>query len=336
MTLSALILSLALQTQANDKPTVQYYQETFEIRFRRNVVKVPVKIGAEIGPRFLAFRKNDAFAVWDERGLTIRRGDKAISTHLPEIPVSPKAFPREEILKTIGRIRSGECTKEAAGLSGAKRIGKDVYFLARWEDKDGKPWAEALVQTDLNAEKPRSQFLGRFVGLSSATKQIDDKLMVVHGQLAVFTHTHDSWGISTYDPATKEFKTQPIGATLVSFSPLGQNQALFVETSLYGTTIAGRVDTDTGTRKILYEGREQVRFLDVFSPEIVLASSGTKTKLVNCVTGAVRVIPYSIDARRVVDDILLWSKPDDPSAAWLMSPEGWSTLATWRAGQQQN
>jgi hypothetical protein len=173
--------------------------------------------------------------------------------------------------------------------------------------------------------------LGRFGGISSASKPIDDKLLILHGKLAVFAHTDKSWGLCTYDPVAKEFNTQTFGATLVSMAPLGVNQALFVETSQYGTTIAGRVDTDTGTRKLLYEGREQVRFLDTYSPEIVLASAGNHTKLVNCVTGAVRTIPYKIDARRVGDEVLLWTPNETPTAAWLMSPTNWDTDATWRA-----
>jgi hypothetical protein len=331
MTLSALILSLALKTQARDRPTVQYYQQTFQISARGDKSSVPLAPEETPNSKSLEFRKNDSFAVWDDRGLTVRRGEQSSSSHLPEIAVSPRAFPREEILKTIDRIKSGEVTKDAAGLSGARRIGKDVYFLVRWEDKTGKPWAEALVQVDLSADKLAPHLLGRFGGLSSATKSIDDKLLIADGKLAIVEHSRNTWGLSTYDPATKQFSTQEMGATLVSVESLGSSQALFVETSVYGSTIAGRVDMVTGTRKILYEGREHARFLDSEAPEIVLAGSGEKNKLIDCVTGAVRAIPYKIDARRVGKDILLWSDPASPTRVWLMSPASWTTLATWRA-----
>ena len=134
-----------------------------------------------------------------------------------------------------------------------------------------------------------------------------------------------------YDPTTQQFQHQQMGGTLKSLEPLNPTQALFVETSMYGTTIAGRMDLIKGTRRILYEGREQVRFLDTTSPEIVLATSGSKTKLVNCVTGAVRLIPFPLDARRVGKDVLMWTSPTEPTAVWLMSPTAWETLATWRA-----
>jgi len=245
--------------------------------------------------------------------------------------VSPKLFSRDEILKTVDLVRSGDRTKDAAGLSGAKRIGKDVYFLVRWEDKTGKPWAEALVQVDLTAAKLKPQLVGRFVGLSIATKPVDDKIEIVHGKLSIVEHTGNSWGLSTFDPSTQEFLTRPMGGTLVSFETLNAKQGLFVETSAYGTTIAGRVDIDLGTRKILYEGREQVRFVDAESPEIVIAAAGKRTKVINCVTGGVRLIPYTIDARRIGKQLLIWSTPDAPKAVWLMAPATWETLATWRA-----
>jgi len=331
MTITALLLSLALRSQAVDKPTVQYYQQQFEIRSHGIVTKVPLNLEKPKDPKFLAFRRNDAFAVWDERGLTLRRGAKVSSTHLPEIPVSPHAFQRNEILETVERIRRGERSRDASGLSGAKRIGKDAYFLVRWDDKNGKPWSEALVQVDLNAPKLKPQLLGRFGGLSSATKPVDDKLLILKGKLAIVEHSGDSWGVSTFDPATQIFQTQPMGGTLISLEPLNLTQALFIETSAYGTTIAGRMDLTKGTRRILYEGRESVRFLDIATPEIVLAFSAKKTKLVNCVTGAVRMIPFPIDARRVKDDVLLWTPEADAKAVWFMDPTAWETQATWRA-----
>jgi len=330
MTLTAAILSLALHLQAVDKPSIQYYQHAFTIRMLGQSTDVPLEPPAPTAPGFIAFRKNDAWAVWDDRGLTVRKGEQSLTTKMPEIAVSPRAFSRAEILRTLERVKNGDCTKEASALSGAKRIGKDVFFLLRWEDKAGKPWAEALVQVDLSIDKPRPKLLGRFGGLSTASKSIDDKLQVQRGELAIVEHAADSWGVSTYDATEKQFHTQAMGGTLISFDSVRESRALFVETSAYGTTIAGRLNIDTGTRKILYEGHERARFLDASSPEIVLAPAGSKTKLINCATGAVRMIPYLVEAKRVGKNILLWTPAEDPTAAWLMSPLTWETLTTWR------
>ena len=331
MTVTALLISLAMQAQTLDKPSVQYYQHEFQIRSHGKVERVPLATPVVPDPPFVAFRKNDAFAVWDDRGLTVRKGPKAFSTRLPDIAVSPHAFSRDEILKTIRKIRSGEVVKNAAALSGAKRIGKDVYFLLRWEDRSNKPWAEALVQVDLEDPNPQPKLLGRFGGLSTATKPIDDKLQVLHGRLTIVAKSEKSWGLSTYDPETQRFTTQSMGGTLLSFAPLNTTQGQFVEISSYGTQIAGRVDLETGTRKIFYEGRERVRFADLLTPPIILATSDGKTKLINGVTGAVRVVPFEAQAKRTENSVLLYTPADDPKTVWQLTPETWASVANWRS-----
>jgi len=331
MTVTALLISLALQAQTLDKPSVQYYQHEFQIRSHGKVELVPLEVAAVTNPPFVAFRKNDAFAVWDERGLTVRKGPKASSSRLPDIAVSPHAFAREEILKTIRKIRSGEYSKNAAALSGAKRIGKDVYFLLRWEDRNNTPWAEALVQVDLEDPNPQPKLLGRFEGLSTATKSIDDKLQILHGRLTIVERSEKSWGLSTYDPETQRFRTQAMGGTLVSFSPLNTTQGLFVEISSYGTQIAGRVDLENGTRRIFYEGRERVHFADLQSPPIILAVNNGKTKMVNGSTGAIRIVPFEAQAKRAEKSVLIYSPTDEPTVVWQLDPESWATLASWKA-----
>lgn len=330
MTTATLLFSLALQSHAVPPASIQYYQGTFEVHSHGRVRSIAAHGPDRTPPKIVAFRKDDAYAVWDERGLTIRRGDKSFSTKLPEIVVSPRFFSKEQILQTLGGVRSGQFAEDVDAVSGARRLGKDVYFLLRWDDKDGAPWAEALAQVDLNAQTLHPQILGRFGGLSTAALPVDDKLLILDGKLAIVERTKDTWGLATYDPATQEFKSQAMGASLVSLVPINLTQALFVEISTYGTNIAGRVDLESGTRKILYEGRERLRFIDAATPEIILAATPHKTKLVNCVTGAVRLIPYAVDAKRSDSDILLWTTAAEPTGAWLMTAETWQSLAIWR------
>ena len=331
MTVTALLISLTLQAQSPERATLQYYQQEFVVRSHGSTDHVSVQRPEDKVPPFVAFRKNDAFAVWDERGLTVRKGPKAVSSKLPDFPTSPHAFSHDEIRKTIQRIRAGDYTRDASGLSGAKRIGKDVYFLVRWDDQAGKPWTEALIEVDLSSDEPEPHLLGRFDGLSMGSKSIDDKLQILHGRLVIVEHGERSWGLATYDPETQRFKTQAMGGTLLSYDVLNTTQGLFTEISAYGTHIAGRVDLETGTRKIFYEGREKVKFADALSPEIILAFSKGKTKIVNAETGAVRYLPVEAQARRIGKDVILYAPLGDPGVAWLMEPEAWTTLATWRS-----
>ena len=331
MIIPAFLLSLHQHQPGVQGPTLQYYQGAFEIREGSGTKKVvQPETASTKDPVFVAFRRNDAFAVWDKRGLTLRHGKVVSSSRLNDVATSPKVFSKEEILKTASRISKEEVTREAAALSGARRLGKKVYFLVRWEDSDSKPWAEVLIEVDLTAAKLKPQLLGRFEGLSTATKAVDDKLLIIQGKLAIVSRKANSWAVSSYDPASKAFETVPVGGKLKSFQPMNLTQALFIETSSYGTSIAGRVDLEKGTRKILYEGREQIELLDASPPEIILATEGNKTKLVNSVSGAVRTIPFPLAGRRVGGEVLVWTPPTTPTAAWLMNPTSWQTLATWR------
>ncbi len=331
MIFATLILGIALQAKAADKTSVQYYQGQFSVSELGQTTRFPLTEDAPSLPKVAAFRRNDIFAVWDERGLTIRNGEKAVSYRLPDIALSPKVFSREEITRTVRRIRNGECLKTAAALSGAKRIGKDAFFLLRWEDAKSEPWAEVLVRVDLSEENPQTHLVGRFGGLSMARHAVDDKLQLLHGKLAVIERSGATWGLSTFDPSTKEFQTQPIGGQLSWLSLLNTTQALFTETSAYGTNIAGRVDLETGTRKVLYEGREHLQFVDTAAPELILADSGTKTKVVNAKTGSIRIFPSNLHAKRSDQRVILWTGADEPTAVWLEDPVEWTTLATWRA-----
>lgn len=332
MLTAAFLFCFVSRFQDAATPSIQYYQGNFEVHSSGRAQTVPLALPATHAQKYVAFRRNNVFAVWDERGMTLRHGADVYTTRLSDIPVSPRIFAHDEIVRTLQRIHAGRCSRDAAALAGARRLGKDAYFLVRWVDADGNPWLEALFDIDLTADRPRPRLLGRFEGLSTATGAIDDKLLLLGGKPAIVEREANTWGLATYDPETREFRNQPLGASLQWLQFADANQAFFIETSSYGTTIAGRVNFLTSTRKILYEGREQVRFLDTLSPEIVLASSPGKTKLVNCGTGSIRVIPYQVDGRRAAENVVLWTPPDEPAGAWLMNPDTWHALAIWKPG----
>ena len=122
-----------------------------------------------------------------------------------------------------------------------------------------------------------------------------------------------------------------MGSKLASYDTLNATQGLFVEASSYGTNIVGRVDLESGTRKVLYEGRERIRILDTSDPVIILAATSGKTKIVNAVTGASRTLSYELDGRRAGESVLLWTPSTAPKAVWLMSPKDWEIQARWRS-----
>src|SRR4051812_48053687 len=124
----ALLLCLVVSQTAVDKPTLYFYQDSLIIRRGNDKEAVPLQLAKKPAPLSVLYRRNKTFAVWDERGLTVRIGKKVRSTHLPDIAVSPRVFPRDEILKTIDLIHRGKRKKGANALSGSRRIGNTAYF----------------------------------------------------------------------------------------------------------------------------------------------------------------------------------------------------------------
>jgi hypothetical protein len=281
----------------------------------------------------VSFRRNENYAVWDERGLTIRRGDRVKSSYLPDIPTSPRAHSREEILKTIELLRQGKRERNAAALSGAMRIGNDAFFLLRWESSEGKPWTEALVKVDLSADDLQPKFLGRYEGLSVAYRPIDDRLFRLNGLPAVVTKTGDSWGVGTFDLKTQKFGYHPLGSKLASLLPLGHDRALFVETTSYGTTTGGEVDLESGLRSERFETRGNGRFVDAEQPWLMVTSRATGAKVRNGETGAETTVPIGAGVRRAGKYVVVFTPYARPTQATVYDPERWTKLAEWKSPQ---
>lgn len=324
--MTAVALALLTAIQGSPKITLQLFQGEFVIRQGSRKSLVPIKLDPAKPPLAVVFRKNQNFAVWDDRGLNVRVGKKLVSYRLGEIAVSPRINERDQILETIDLIHKGKRTKGATALSGAKRIGNEAYFLVRWDDSSGKPWLEALVKVDLTAKVPGWKLLGKFEGLSLAQKPIDDKLILHNGSLAVIARRDSDWGESFYSASLKAFGFKKIGANLVDFIPTKGFDGLFVEKSDYGTSIAGSVDLETGKRQEMLETRGSIRPIDSDLPLIAVIGGSS---LRNADSGAEVRLPASAGVRRTSDGIVVWTPLAKPTKAWLYEPERWQALATW-------
>lgn len=325
MTTVSVLFCLLTQAKPVDKYTLDLYQGVFVARKGAWVSRLPVKLDPPKPPLSVQFRKNDTYAVWDERGLTVRTGRKTVSSLLTEIPVSPRAFTRQQILENLRFIRSGERTKEATALSGARRMGNDVYFLARWDDKAGKPWMEALVKVDLTAEKPHWQFVGRFDGLSLARQPIEDRLGFINGNLSVLVKQADAWGLASFSPTDHLFNFRRLGDRLDQY----QSGGLFTETTPYGSIVGGKANLKELTREVLFECQGKAKFLDEREPFLAVIQEPTGSMLRNVGTGAQVALPASAAVRRTGNLVVVWSPFDRPRSAILYSPTRWEVLARW-------
>lgn len=332
MILAPLLFSPQLKVQAEDKVTLAFFQDTFIIRRGKDSETVPLKLPTEPPTLAAPFRKNNTYAVWDERGLTIRTGKKVRSTRLPDVALSPKVQTRDHIRETLKEIKAGYRSKNANALSGARRIGTHAYFLTRWEDKKGKPFLEALVEVNLTEKKPEPHLVGTFAGISTARDPIDDRLLLIKGQLASVVRKGDHWGLATYDPKTQKFDFAELGATLIGYRPINNKLGLFVERTEYGTRVAGRVDLIRRFRRDLVEKRAALKFLDSENPPLVIATEETGAVIHNGETGAEMDLPASASLRRAKAGLVVWSPGATPKEAWLYDPRAWAKTTSWKEG----
>lgn len=321
MAISTLALLLALGQRPPDQYTLGYSSDTFVVA--KGATKDSISTEPpEPKERVVSFRRDRRWAVWDERGLTTRDEDWMSSEMLEAVPLSPRLFQRADILATLAKIKSGRRQREAAGLSGSKRIGGTVYLLPRWEEDDGTPWLEALVAVDLSQPHPKPRLVGAFGGTSLARMPIEDRLGITDGLLTVAVNRAGSWGVASFDPKTGKFAYKPNGVRLLAFEADGR----MIEKTSYGTVLAGRWD---GARTIPWlETRGTAEFVPGEGPILVR----TGDRLRNAVSGAeVRLQPEA-GVRRGKTGVLVYWPESSPRSARLYEPTRFEELARWEQG----
>jgi hypothetical protein len=318
------ILSALLQTQTPQVPSLQVVGNKINVTIGGKIETVnsdedPMR---ESAPDHIAFRRDNRYAVWDNRGLTVRDGTKVSSTKLGDIAVSPRAFPHDQIVKNLELFKSKKRSKDSDSLSGSTRLGTKCYFVPRWTDKEGQTWLEALVMVDLAESNPKPKFLGSFKGFSSSYKPIDDKLFVVKDQLSIVSKQAETWGVSTYDDNQSTFEFNPLGSNLVSYFRGGY----FLESTSYGTYIVGQIDLGTGIRKNLFETRSKsVELSDGSSLAVLRNKDNTIVK--NLKTGGQVTHSANAYVSSINNYVLIWTK-NSRTTAWLYEPVRWTAVAT--------
>lgn len=276
------------------------------------------------------FRKDDAYAVWDSRGLTTRKGDWVHTSQLTEIPVSPKIFTRDEIVQTNLLVQGGARKRQASGLSGAFRVGSKVYFLFRWET-EGERWLEALSVVDLADERPKSRLAGRFAGLSLDVNPGENRLFLHEGKLAVWMKTDEYWGLETFEPDSETFDSKRLGGMLESAGMASDKLGWFVERTSHPSRVLGRFHTSLLHRRDLVETRGSVRLMDARSPWIAVVHDDPGVYLQNLETGSRLRLPADPGFRWSSFGVVVWSPRIKPKSATLYDPARWTRLGAWKS-----
>ena len=318
------IFSALLQTQTPQLPSLQVMGNKINVTIAGKLASVNADEdpSVEKSVDHIAFRRDNRWAVWDNRGLTVREGENVKTTKLGDIAVSPRAFPHDQIVKNLDLFKAKKRSKDSDSLSGSLRLGTKCYFMPRWTAKDGQTWLEALVLVDLAESNPKPKFLGIFKGLSSSYKPIDDKLFVVKDQLAVVTTQGDTWGLSSYDEPQSSFEFNPLGSKLVSYFRGGY----FLESTSYGTNIVGQIELASGNRKNLFETRSRtVEMTDGSALAVLRTKENTVIK--NLKTGGQVTHSPNAFVSTIDNYVLVWTK-NSRTTAWLYEPVRWTAVAT--------
>ncbi len=312
---------------AQTPPSLRYTGGTFIIRDGGKTLRVPA-ISGKTQPSRIEYRKDENFAVWDSRGLTIRKGSRTRTTRLPDISLTPKLFSRDDIIANRELISQGTRSKNADAISGSKRIVDKVYFLARWDDKYGVPWLEALVQVDLANDDMQAKLLGKFEGLSTSNHKVDDLLFSDPGYLRVVESKVDkTWGIASYDLPANKFTFKDCGQNLVFTWRLGPQLALIENRTTYDSKILARLDVDNGASRPLREFVGNASLISSEAPVILKLETANADWVQNLDTSAELQVAQPEALAQAGSMVIVWPS-DNPGKAVLYDPSRWTRLAT--------
>lgn len=325
VTLSQANPAQVAQATPPSSPALIVESTGFLVRALGKEHREPFELPATPADGKITYRKDDAFAVWDSRGLSIRHGSFTFSTRLPEVAVTPRLFQTAEIEATKAAIAKGTRKREADRLIGSRRVGNEVYFWVAWDEKGGKPWLEALVKVNLGNAKPKPELIGRFEGFSLGMDPAD-ALLIGEQALIGVTRKADAWGVARYGLESKLFTFEPKGQSLAEAMALSGRTLLLSEITTYKKTRIVRYDIPTDSMRAIAEVTGKVSLVDGERPPLAVVQTNLGPALRNFETGVQATLPKDALVRRTPAGILIWPK-GKPEEAAVYSPERFLRLA---------
>ena len=183
MIVFAAFLAGAIQAE----PTLSYSNRIFTINDGDTVHTVALdQIQMVMNPTADSMKVEigESVITFDNRGLGLHYADKGGYTGLPAYTNTRKLWTVEEIQSNVALINEGMRSDRLNAISGYELIEDDLYILARWDDKNGDPWLEALVQVNIEEDTPALNLLGRFDGFTFAKGPVSDVLVNIDGNVA--------------------------------------------------------------------------------------------------------------------------------------------------------
>lgn len=179
-------------------------------------------------PTQVAFRHADKWAVYDERGLSVRVGQRVRTFKLEDYPLSPKLWTRDEIIENKKKIESKTYSLRPSALTGYAQDGSKTWWILQWYGLgvEKNVWLEVLLLVDLSQGDPRPELVGRLPLLTSqfGGVRIVQKLFKVGNVLSVIGELEDKkWGIGLLSLVSMNWSTQSLlGELPYDFTVVGR------------------------------------------------------------------------------------------------------------------
>ena len=315
------MLSLAALILA---PTITFSNGSFAIVEGTETTKVAIKSPARQVVNSFTFKSGAAAYKWDAKGLSVTVNGKTRSTKFTDLPTSPRFFSEDEIAGRTGHDRS------AAGLSGWEVVKDNLFLVPRWESKDKRTWLEMLVKIDLKQASPWFETVTPLEGSSKPYSAVEDRVFQVGANLCLVSEDAGEWGLSTWPLAggVPEFKALGEGTPVADRTTDG-TLLRFIETTTYGTRIAGVVRLPSAERLNFAETRDPI-FFPGESADIVQINSASGVVLRNTESGLELKLPAGVGVRNVSPGVLVWTPREAPSQAVLYSKSGLRAISRWK------
>lgn len=332
--LSAAATIVFAQSSKQTTPILTYKNGEFRLQNGKSTSTIPKPGPAPVrpaeGPK-ISFRKDGAFAVWDARGLSVRIGDKVVTTRFSSAPTDTNLFSTDEAADNRMMIRLGERSANASSLIGSMRFGSETFFLLEWADRTGSPWMHALARADLSAPAPAPAIVARLKGTLLRPDGMSAPLSISQGRLFLMERSADAWGIATWDLAKKEFSRKTLGGRLEQISMSSARLGVFVERTAQGSQVLGRFDLYTKARRNLIESPGFVRLIDKSTPWIAVVRDDTGVNLQNLDTGSRVKVDLDDRYQRMGSKLIVWKGGDTPTTATAYQIDRWTKAASWAA-----
>lgn len=287
----------------------------------------PVQTGRQASTPKTLYRKDDAFVVWDARGLSIRKKDKVVVTRLSGATTSEALWGRLKSAQNRVLIDVGGYASAAHELVDHRRIASEVLMLYRWRRPNGDVWFDALIAIDLDAKSPGVQLVGRYDEVSEVPGR--GALLLSDSDVCLVERQESQWNLVRLQRKVAKTSKTEFPGRLLTLDHLGGKSIGFVSRSDYETQSAGRLSWATGRISTIAEAKGAIGFLPGAGATVAWIRDAEGLWLNDVESGSKLKVDPAARFRRIGENVVVWTEKSGPNEATLYQPNRWLRLAHW-------